>query len=384
MEGRGCRLMRGALWLAAVTVAFALLLPNGQAFASSPRAFNYCAHSKAVFGRSRPFMGIGDDVVDFSTNESYQNCSLGWMASVGIGYFRAEFDWGTIEPLPGQYDLSAYDGFVANAARHHISLLGLLNGAPSWASTNPTAVPGSGIYPPANPAQFAAFATLMAQRYGPRGTFWREYPHLPYYPVRAWEIWNEEDLPFYWAPKPNMRAYVQLLKDCYTAIRRVNRHAFILSGGMPFFAKSDETHFISALYRYGGGRYFNALAIHAYSTTMAESEQHVLTAREVLDHLGHKRKPIWVTEVSWAGGNPDAFITNPRRQRRSVVTFFTFLEKNRARLHVQKVFWFMWQDHITGSGPANYWGFNEGLVGFQGHPKPALSAFAAAARRLDR
>jgi hypothetical protein len=368
----------------AVLLALALALPGPAARAQrSSKPSNYCAHVDGTFkGRAR-FVGMSDLQVE-QGSASYQNCSLGWMAAEGISNFRVEFDWLNVEPRPGQLDLSYYDTFVANAARHHIAILGLLNSAPGWASTKPTTGALSGTYPPAHPAQFGTFAAWMAKRYGPGGSFWRANPALPYDPVRAWEIWNEPDLAPYWEPKPNMRAYVTLLKDSYTAIKHVDRHAFILTGGMPFFANSDETHFISALYRFGGRRYFDAFAIHPYSTTMAEAEEHMLTARRVMDRFGDTSKPIWVTEVSWAGGDPDGFITNPRKQRASVITFFKFIEKNRARLRVQKVFWYMWQDQVLGSGPTNWWGFNEGLLDFSGHPKPALSALAAAARRLDR
>lgn len=367
-----------------VLLAVVIAIPAASASAkSSAKPFNYCAHDRATFKGSGPFIGMSDPQVEGGT-ASYENCSLGWMAAEGFGSYRVEFDWPNVEPLPGQIDLSYYDTFVANVARHHMTMLGLLEAAPGWASTKPAAGAQSGIYPPANPEQFATFATWMVQRYGPGGTFWRANPTIPYEPIRQWEIWNEENLPFYWEPKPNMRAYVTLLKASYIAIKRIDRHAFILSGGMPFFANSDETHFISALYRYGGRRYFDALAVHPYSTTMAEAEEHMLTARRVMNRLHDKKKPIWVTEVSWAGGDPDAFITNPAKQRASVITFFKFIKKNRARLRVQKVFWFTWQDDIMGSAPANYWGFNEGLLNFSGRPKPALSALVAAARRLGR
>ena len=45
----------------------------------------------------------------------------------------------------------------------------------------------------------------------PEGSFWSEHPELPALPIRAWQIWNEQNSPTFFAPKPSVRAYARML-----------------------------------------------------------------------------------------------------------------------------------------------------------------------------
>ena len=153
-------------------------------------------------------MGTLDPFAD-SDSSQLRNCSLGRMAANHIGYLREQFSWPAIESAPRRYNFATYDGIVADVARHHMRLLPLLVGAPAWLSTRPAHGALPETYPPRHAYQFAAFAAICARRYGPGGTFWRTHPGVPYYPVRAWEIWNEPNLALYWAPKPDPAAYVR-------------------------------------------------------------------------------------------------------------------------------------------------------------------------------
>jgi hypothetical protein len=344
---------------------------------------NYCGASNAVFRYPRPFIGLADVDVDVGT-EQFRNCSLGGMAAAGIGYFRAGIDWRYVEVQPNQYYFADYDRLVADVARHHMRLLPFLIGAPSWRSTAPAVGARPGYYPPASPSEFAYFASVLVRRYGPGGAFWRANPDLPYYPVQTWQVWNEPDLPLSWEPAPNMEAYVALLRATYVAIKGADSRAVVVSAGMPFYGDSDETHFISNMYNYGARRYFDALAIHAYSATVAQAIERLTTARRLMNHFGDARKPLWVTEFSWAGGDPDAFKASLPGQRKNLSRFLQFVRQNRGHLRLREVMWYGWQDHIGGPGPRNWWGFHLGFFTTGGRPKPALAVLRAGARQLER
>jgi hypothetical protein len=345
--------------------------------------FNYCADLHAVFKHPRPFLGIDDPAFELK-DESYRHCTLGRMAAAGIGYFRTTFDWSQVELQPNHYYLQRYDALVSDVARFHMRVLSLLGGAPSWRSTAPSSGAKPGAYPPADPSQFAYFASQMVKRYGPGGSFWRENPSVPYYPIRAWQVWNEPNLAFTWEPQPNIPAYVQLLKATYEAIKQVDPGATVVTAGMPFFGPSDETSFISAMYRAGARGYFDALAIHAYSATVAQAMQRLWTARKVMDRFGDRKKPLWVTEFGWAGGDPDGFITNPVGQRRNLANFLRLVQFSRRRLQLREVMWYGWQDSFWAPGPKSWWEFHVGLFTTQLRPKPAFAALSKAAAQLDR
>ena len=55
---------------------------------------------------------------------------------------------------------------------------------------------------------WAEFASRLVRRYGPDGQFWASNPDLPYHPIRAWQVWNEPNLPVYWPNGPDPAEYV--------------------------------------------------------------------------------------------------------------------------------------------------------------------------------
>ncbi len=349
--------------------------------------FNYCANQNAVFKYRRPFVGISDVSVEVSNANPdgvYRDCSMGQMAASGVGYFREFIDWRWIETQPNVYNFSTLDGFEAAAAKHHMKVLAMVFDAPLWRSTAPAKGAKPGFYPPSNPQDFAYFTSLLVQRYGPNGTFWRQNPQVPYDPTHAWQVWNEPDLAQSWEPRPNLAAYVRLLKATSVAIKRVDPHATVVTAGMPFYFPKDEIRDLSQLYRFGARRYFDALAIHPYADKVQEVAQWLWGARRVMDRFGDRAKPLWVTEVGWSGGDPDLFLTNPRKQRSSVAGLFRLVQALRGRVGLQVVMWYQWQDRFWAPGPRSWWGFHEGFFTTGLSPKPSFAALRAAAPRLDR
>ena len=127
--------------------------------------------------------------------------------------------------------------------------------------------------------------------------------------------------------------------------------------------------------RAGGARgYFDALAIHPHSATVAQAIQRVWTARSVMNRFHDGRKALWVTEFAWAGGDPDAFLTNPTKQRTEIFRFFAWPNKNRGRVRLQQVFWYGWIDLAPPAGTTDpaWWGLSPRHV----HDRPEPEAGA--------
>jgi len=210
----------------AVIVALGLAAPTAAA-APSP----YCATQNAIFKDRRAFVGLSDPYVE-AGSARFRNCSFGRMAVNHIGIFRGGLSWAQTQYPSGQYAFGTFDRLVADLARHHIRFFPVLLDPPRWASTQPAAGTPQGVYPPARPAQFAAWTSACVRRYGPGGTFCRANPRLPYYPVKAWQVWNEPNIKTFWAPHTNPAAYVRLLRATSAAIKRVDRHAIVVTAGM--------------------------------------------------------------------------------------------------------------------------------------------------------
>jgi hypothetical protein len=302
----------------------------------------------------------------------------------GVELLRRTFDWSSIEPRLGVFAFARYDAYVAATARAGIQILPVLFGRPSWepplreAGAHLTATTTA---PPARARDFAAFAAALARRYGPGGSFWRRHPALAGHAIRAWQIWNEPNLPVYWAGRPNARQYVTLLASAARAIRRVAPRAEIVTAGIP-----DSTLGIG-LDRYVGemldddaAASFDTLAIDPY----ARSDLGVLSAtarmRGLLDAAGLHGAGIWLTEIGWAsGGPPSAFTVGARLQARYVLDSITSLARRSSALRIRGVVYFDWRDAPPYPGVSDFWGLHTGLLTLKGAGKPALSTYYQAA-----
>ena len=93
--------------------------------------------------------------------------------------------WGAVQHSRGRgFDFSAYDGSVAAAARQGIEVLPTLFGTPTFESGC------SGVFcqrhiitSPQALNDWQAFVLAAAQRYGTNGSFWQQFPSIPYHPV---------------------------------------------------------------------------------------------------------------------------------------------------------------------------------------------------------
>ena len=289
-----------------------------------------------------------------------------------VGTMRIIMSWGLVQSGPGSsFDWSHYDAIVARAAANGIRILPTIYGSPSWVSPHPNAPPDS-----AHILQFQNFVRAAAQRYGNNGLFWTLNPLLPKMPITDWQIWNEVNSPSFWYPVPNARDYVSLLQAAHDAIKSGDPSARIVLSGLfltPRIANGIfVTRFLPQIYKAGGKNLFDAIAIHPYATTPRSAVQDLYGVRRIMSRYGDKKKAMWVTEVGWAtGGSPDSALTvSPAKQANYVSQTFNRMAANRARLRLQGVIWYSFQDL-----PGSIWFNHTGLFTTDFTPKPAWRAF---------
>jgi hypothetical protein len=337
-------------------------------------------------GASLPkgFVGLTSEDV-FAGTASYRTSNLSSQASIGVQLHRQTFDWSAIETSPGQYDLSDYDAYVAAAAAHGIRILPVLFKPPDFhlGRTHHRAT-----CPPRSNASFAAFAKVLVRRYGPKGSLWRERPNLPKAPITAWQVWNEPNLPqFYWCGTANVRAYVAMLRTVGAAIKQVDRRAEIVTAGLPPSKLSGAVplaKFISQMYRAGGKRAFDSLAINSYAKDQRELGRLLASVRRLMNRRGDRRGRIWITELGWGDkGLRHRFIVGAKGQASRITKSFALIRKQRRRLRLRGVVYFCWRD--ADPYPPRYqnlWGLHTGLLNKDGTPKRAFFAFKRAVGRL--
>jgi len=135
---------------------------------------------------------------------------------MGAGWIRIDMSWADVQPENAStYNWSGLDSVVAAASARHIKILAILDYTPAWASV--AGCTDGSKCAPASDAQFATYASAAVSRYMPQG-------------VQDWEIWNEPNLEGSWQPAPSAEDYTQLLEASYTAIKKVEPSATVITG----------------------------------------------------------------------------------------------------------------------------------------------------------
>src|ERR1019366_2309529 len=235
-----------------------------------------------------------------------QASELAAMKAIGIVSIRLEADWSSVQARgPKKFRWAPLDRVVRSVRAAGMSVDLIIDGCPAWAARAGTS--GDVSPTPARPAAFARFAGEVAARYAPTG-------------VRMFEIWNEPNSAGFWSPKPNPAAYTADLKAAYASIKRADRSAFVVSGGLAPEV-NDGTNinaitFLQDMYAHGAKGSFNAVGYHPYSypalpdsyqswSGWSQMGQTRPSIRSVMTSHGDSRKQVWITEVGAPSSGPD-------------------------------------------------------------------------------
>jgi outer membrane protein assembly factor BamB len=197
----------------------------------------------------------------------------------GIGWTRVDFTRNGIERQPGVFDWSQQDRQVAEAAKHGVKMLPILDYQAAWEDLE-----NKGPATDEERASFARFAYETAKHFKGR--------------IEAWELWNEPNIGF-WKPEPNARDYALLLKAVYPEIKRADPEARVVGGS---FAGTDP-RFLREMCEHGAADYMDVLSVHPYrygNNPEIKFGQRIEELREILADYGKPEMPIWITEIGWS------------------------------------------------------------------------------------
>ncbi len=240
---------------------------------------------------------------------------------------RTEVPWSAFEPnAAGVVDSQAQsflDRLVSDAAAAGIGVVATVDFTPCWASDAPAALlrkcaPGhpskANSWPPREPAAYAAFVAYLAARYGTR--------------LAAIEVWNEPDQANenYFAGPEKPQRYAAVLRAAYTAIKQANPAVPVLAGSLV----GSNGVFLRALYAAGIKGYYNGLAVHFYTLTLA-----AVRAIHEVQLANGDTAPLWVDEFGWSSCWPgrrieqeQACVTGPV-QAQNITNLYRSLARTR-------------------------------------------------------
>lgn len=276
---------------------------------------------------------------------------------------RLEASWARLQPSGPQFSptaLAEVDNVVRGAAAHGLRVILLLQSTPCWASSAPPSIEsgctagnanGAASWPPSNPSDFGAFAAALAQRYGSA--------------LAGLEIWNEPDYSGeqYLAGPNKAEHYAAILKAAYVAVKAVQPGVPVLAGAIV----GPNGNFLDALYADGIKGYYDGLAVHFYTLTVASV--HVI--REVQQQNGDNT-PIWLDEFGW----PSCWPHEPIEQEQACVppsvqgaNFVNMTRTLAALPYVAAEVFYKFHDTPTEQF---------GVLGTDGTRKPSFAAVAGA------
>jgi polysaccharide biosynthesis protein PslG len=313
----------------------------------------------------------------------------GAMSRSGVESVRASFNWATAVPhRRDPVGFRATDEIVAQAARHRLRVLPVVELTPVWARR----YPDRRASPPAISEDFVEYLVALVFRYGPAGTFWSEHPELRERPIREWQIWNEPELPRAWdvppgAPDAWPTGYVRLLEVARAAIKSADERARVVMAGLA----NDSWNKLAQLYAAGGGGLFDVAAFHLYSRSGSNTYRAARLVRRVMRRNGDRRKPLYATEIGCPASRGRLrtdrnFATSDRGMARCVHDAYSSLARKRRwrRLDVRAVYWYTWASRYRGRSLFDYSGLRRLLPGRpRFRSKPALRSYTRLARRYQ-
>jgi hypothetical protein len=284
-------------------------------------------------GRANDDVGVN---IEFY-REAYQDAEV--IEAAGIRWVRVDLAWSAAETAPGRYDFAIWDRLLEAFEPRGIRVLFVLDyGNEIY----------DGGFPPATDAGragFAAYAGAAARHFRGRA---------------IWEIWNEPNIPQYWAGSPDAAAYVALARSAAAAIRREDPAAWIL--GPSLGGDSFDLPYLEASFALGLLDVVDAVSVHPYGASHPEAAAAFYeNVRDLMNrHAPGRDIPIVVSE--W--GYPVEGLT-PEGQADYLVRA---LAVNR-RAGIPLTIWYNWQEPITP------W-HSFGLLDVRGQPKPAYRALS--------
>jgi hypothetical protein len=240
---------------------------------------------------------------------------------MGFGWVKQQVEWKHFETSKGNYEWGALDEIAGAAKGAGVKVLWSVVNAPAW--SRPGGDLGVGG-PPNNPQDLANFLGAMAARYCGG-------------PVKAIEVWNEQNLHYEWGNmKIDPAAYMNLLKPAYNKIKAACPSMIVVSGaltptGAPAPKAMDDYQYLEGMYKNGLKNYSDAIGAHPSGYNVAPSVGGGQAACDfitkqgssfrgpcntlhhswsfyatlngyyrIMKQYGDSRKKIWPTEFGWA------------------------------------------------------------------------------------
>ncbi len=263
--------------------------------------------------------------------------------SANVRWVRLVFPWKDIQSTPTQWQWGDLRQRLDTLRSHNFKILAILYKVPDWASsaasgTNPLLVP---FYAPRDTLEWITYIDSTV----------RKFKDI----VSHWEIWNEPDGGFFYAPVPGTKhiKYVEVLRTAYRTIKNVDPTATVLIGGLTsqigFYPKRA---FLDSIFARGAADYFDVMNVHFYRY----DDNPVGVVKSILTQY-NKNAPVWVTET-----NNSRWLLPNNTEQRAADSLAAWLNHIRTT-ETAKIFWFNLTDFsASGEADSTAWGLFKNIT----------------------
>ncbi|MGP0174060.1 beta-galactosidase [Pseudomonas sp. NCHU5208] len=265
-----------------------LLLAAGVAFAAQA-APSYSMKAPRTVAWA-DFLGLNVQLPWFP--EAAYRQQIAKLKELELQWIRMGLHWDRLEPAPGQWQWAEVDRVMQVVEQEQLKPLIYLVGSAPFATSAPSGVSNRDQYPPINAQLFASSFATLASRY-------------PY--AKAWQVWNEQNIPSFWQPAENPLQYQQLLESSLNALASARPDATQVIGGNAYYSQMPVRGglMLEALLRLGSVKRDRVTAYHPYSQ---EPEGDVPGAGDFISNANTVNQylrqygsgPIWATEFGWS------------------------------------------------------------------------------------
>jgi len=217
-------------------------LPKKPAAAKSSSKGSFAAAAPAAHSRTSFGYGVQAHFLEQDPGQI-----INAIKGMGFNWVKQQVRWEFYEPSRGQYNFGELDRMVDACNANGINVLFSVCAAPDWATSG-------GNHYPANYQDFWNFMGALAEHFKGR--------------VKAYEVWNEQNLQREWGSPLSASDYVRLLAGAYQAIKAHDPNAIVVSGAPTPTGVNDgvtainDRIYLEQMYQAGLARWCDAVGIH--------------------------------------------------------------------------------------------------------------------------
>lgn len=313
------------------------------------------------------------------------NSAMPTYKRLGVQVIEIQLDWASTAPTrpaeptnpndPAYQWPAALDHLLSAATENHIEVAIMVKGTPGWANggRDPS-------WTPTDPSDYANFMQAASRRYSA---------------VHYWMIWGEVTRQGNYNPMPENspvgpRSYALLLQSAYEALKAVSAKNIVIGGMTWTVGLVNTPAFIKwlrlpdgkppRLDYFGDNPYatrFPKLSLGVYSPGVRDISDIDTVEHELA--LAYRSSPggtpkLWLSEFSISSDHPNrafAFSVSRKAQAQWVTGAFKLID---STSYVAGMGWYQLLDEAPPGPEA----LTNGLMTYNGQPKPAFYAYARA------